>query len=82
MPRYRSNSSFGFGPLSFREVMALGLGKCNKMSVFCTFVVPLTGFAVSDRTLQIKINFVMLELYTAGRGLGIACNTLMAGCVS
>jgi hypothetical protein len=49
-------------------------------SFFCTFVVPPTGFAVSD---SCKFNILVLSClnyfrlnYNVGMGLGIACNTL------
>jgi hypothetical protein len=57
----------------------MDLEKYYDLSVFCTFVVPPTCFAVSD-SYKSKFSFVLPELflieYTAGRGLGIACNTL------
>jgi hypothetical protein len=49
---------FGFDPLTFHEVTwPLDLEKYYKISVFCTFVVPRTGFAVSDNY-KSKFSFV------------------------
>jgi hypothetical protein len=70
-----------FDPLMFYEVMAHGL-KYYELSVFYSFLVPLTGFAagfaVSD-SYKSNFSFDLLQLflieYTTGRGLGVSYNT-------
>jgi hypothetical protein len=54
---------FGFEPLIFHEVMALGLGNILQNVRFLHCCSPLTGFAVSD-SYKSKLKFVMLVKFS------------------
>jgi hypothetical protein len=76
----RSSSSLLLIHWFFTKLRPMDLEKYYELSVFCTFVVSPTGFAVSN-SYKSKFSFVLLELlfdwiYIACRGLGLACNTL------
>jgi hypothetical protein len=70
---------FGFGPLIFHEVMALGLSKISRIVSFlhfCSTQPPLPSQIVTNQNLALLcLNYFRLN-YTVGKGLGIARNTL------
>jgi hypothetical protein len=82
IPRYRSSSSLVLIHWNFTKLWPMDLQKYYELSVLCTFVaspplLALQSEIVTNQNLFAYAWTILIEyLYTAGRGLSIACNTL------